>query len=125
MHSTIIPDDSPHPHLHGQVQEMVFPSNLPPTHKYYEFCGEPKSMYAVLEERGLWDSLCAGNSGKPLVGVYAKCKLSDKACNKYARDEVAMLAGEEDNSDIAPKNEKDNIDPMPWSSTCCMQRVIF
>jgi len=54
MHATTIPHDNPNPQLYGQPQEMVFLTDLPLDHKYYEFCGQPKGMRAVFEERGLW-----------------------------------------------------------------------
>ena len=125
MHSTVIPEDNPHPHLCGQVQEMIFPSTLPPTHPYYEFYGQPKGMHVILEERGLWDILCQSNGVKALVGVCADCKLSDKAHDKRAKEEAAALAGED--FDWPPQyadDDDDNVDPILWSSTCCMQRVL-
>jgi hypothetical protein len=44
MHSMIIPDDNPNPHLHGQVQSMIFDDDLPPDDHDHEFHGQPKGM---------------------------------------------------------------------------------
>ena len=79
MHPTTIPDDNPNPKLRGQCQEMVFPIDLPQDHKYYEFHGQPKGMWVVLEECGLWDGLCALNGGKALFSDRSDCKMTQKA----------------------------------------------
>ena len=84
MHPTTIPDDNPNPELRGQRQEMVFPIDLPQDHKYYEFRGQPKGMRVVLEERGLWDGLCALNGGKALFGDCSDCKMTQKAQDALA-----------------------------------------
>ena len=73
MHATVIPNDNLNPELHGQPQDMVFPVDLPSDHKYYEFHGQAKGMKVILEERGLWDHLCALNGGKALLGDCPKC----------------------------------------------------
>ena len=39
MHSTIIPNNNPDPNLRGQIQDMVFPTDLPSTHPHYAFRG--------------------------------------------------------------------------------------
>ena len=79
IHSTIIPHDNPDPNLHGQVQDMVFPKDLPSTHPHCAFCGKPEGMRVVLQERNLWDTLKALNCGKDIVGECSSCKLSKKA----------------------------------------------
>src|SRR6267154_2555325 len=121
MHTTTIPHDNPNPQLHGQPQEMVFPTDLPQDHKYYEFCGQPKGMRAVLEERGLWDRLCTQNGGKALLGDCSDCKMSQKARDALARSAAAQALfdnGEDENA--APE---DNRSPSK-SSTCCMRKVL-
>ena len=50
MHPTIIPNDVPNPAVWGQVQDMIFPNDLPPHHPYFQFCGQPKGMRVILEE---------------------------------------------------------------------------
>ena len=57
MHSTIIPDDNPNPHLRSQVQLMIFNDDLPPDDPDYEFHGQPTRMKQILEEWGIWDEL--------------------------------------------------------------------
>jgi hypothetical protein len=53
MHSTVIPQDNPHPEKCGQVQSMVFLDDLPESDPYFKYCGQAKGMHAVLEERGV------------------------------------------------------------------------
>lgn len=84
MHSTLIPADNPNPGLRGITQDMCFMEDLPLDHQFYEFRGQPKGMRVILEERGLWDGLCAANGGKALVGDCASCKMSQKECDALA-----------------------------------------
>ena len=44
MHSMIIPDDNPNPHLWGQVQSMIFDDDLAPNDPNHRFRGQPKGM---------------------------------------------------------------------------------
>ena len=50
MHSMIIPHDNPDTNLCGQVQNMVFPTDLPSAHPHYAFHEKPKGMRVVLQE---------------------------------------------------------------------------
>lgn len=121
MHATFIPDDNPNPALHGQPQDMIFPDNLPPNHEYYNFRGQAKGMKAVLQERGLWDYLCAQNGGKALLGDCAKCKLSQKARDALARSAAAQsLFDDAEDENTTPE---DNQSP-DKSPTCCMRKVL-
>ena len=121
MHPTTIPDDNPNPELRGQRQEMVFPIDLPQDHKYYEFRGQPKGMRVVLEERGLWDGLCALNGGKALFGDCSDCKMTQKARDALARSAAAQaLFDDAEDENAAPEdNQRPN-----QSSTCCMRKVL-
>ena len=58
--------------------------DLPQDHKYYKFRGQPKGMWVVLEEHGLWDGLCALNGGKALFGDCSDCKMTQKAQDALA-----------------------------------------
>jgi hypothetical protein len=120
MHDTIIPSSNPHPHLRSKPQQMNFPKDLPPSHPYYEFCGLPKGMKAILQERGLYDYLVKLNDGK-FNGTCQECKLSDKTRDQRAREAAAARIGIEE-EDAAWEDEEDlDIDPVPRSETCCMR----
>ena len=121
MHPTTIPDNNSNPELRGQRQEMVFLIDLPQDHKYYEFHGQPKGMRVVLEERGLWDGLCALNGGKALFGDCSDCKMMQKARDALARSAAAQaLFNDAEDKNAAPKdNQRPN-----QSSTCCMHKVL-
>jgi hypothetical protein len=121
MHSTIIPHDNPDPNLCGQVQDMVFPTDLPSTHPHYAFCRKPKGMRVVLQERNLWDTLKALNGGKDIVGECSSCKLSQKACAALARGSAAQSIF--DNAEDEDSPPDDAISPSR-SKTCCMQMVL-
>lgn len=121
MHSTTIPADNPNPALCGMAQDMCFAENLPSDHPFHEFCGQPKGMKVVLEERGLWDGLCAGNNGKALIGDCASCKMSQKAHDALARSAAAQsLFDDAEDENAAPE---DNLRPNE-STTCCMGKVL-
>ena len=122
MHSTIIPDDNPNPHLWGQVQLMIFNDDLTSDDPNYEFCGQPKGMKRVLEERGIWDELVRHNSGKPIPGDCAKCKMSQKEKEKQAREAAESMAGQ----DKEEGTDKDiHHELIVTGKTCCMQRVLM
>jgi hypothetical protein len=121
MHATFIPDDNPNPALRGQPQDMIFPDDLPPDHEHYNFRGQAKGMKVVLEERGLWDYLCAQNGGKALFGDCAKCKLSQKARDALARSAAAQsLFDDAEDENTTPE---DNQSPEK-SPICCMRKVL-
>jgi len=119
MRDTIIPCNNPHPHLCGKAQSMIFEANLPPDHPFYEFRGQPKGMKFVLKERGLWDDLTRQNNGKDIPGDCAGCKLSRKEKEKRAREEEAMMAGQDELEEL----DEDIIIPVTGAS-CCMRKVL-
>ncbi|KAF8139716.1 hypothetical protein EV363DRAFT_1392657 [Boletus edulis] len=88
MHDTTIPMDNPNPLLRGMPQVMVFPVNLPSEHADHAFCGQPKGMQQVLEERGLLSVLERANNGK-VVGECQMCKLLHKAQERLAHEAAA------------------------------------
>ena len=51
--------------FNGQVQSMVFPFDYPNE----AFCGKPKGMKVVLQERGLWDSGLKAFCGKNNISL--------------------------------------------------------
>ncbi|KAG2342076.1 hypothetical protein BDR05DRAFT_949332 [Suillus weaverae] len=117
MHSTTIPTDN----LRGVAQDMCFAENLPSDHPFYEFRGQPKGMKVMLEERGLWDRLCAGNNGKALIGDCTSCKMTQKARDALARSAAAQsLFDDAGDENAAPE---DNLHPNE-STTCCMRKVL-
>ncbi|KIO33525.1 hypothetical protein M407DRAFT_17777 [Tulasnella calospora MUT 4182] len=52
MHDPVIPANNLHG-FGGQPQSMQFPNELPSTHKYAKYSGQPKGMWVILEEQGL------------------------------------------------------------------------
>lgn len=123
MHATTISLDNSNPALCGICQEMIFPSNLPPNHPYYELYGKQKGMKIILEERGLLAYAQTQNDGKPLVDDCHNCKLSQKA-----RDQLAQNAAA---SELFTPNSKDEDTPathiicqLSTSSWCCMQKIL-
>ena len=121
MHSTIIPHDNPDPNLRGQVQDMVFPTDLPSTHPHYAFCGKPKGMRVVLQEQNIWDTLKALNGGKDIVGECSSCKLSQKARDALACGSAAQSIFDDAEDEDSPPD--DAISPLR-SKTCCMRMVL-
>ncbi|KAG1824000.1 hypothetical protein EV424DRAFT_1346241 [Suillus variegatus] len=118
MHSTLIPADNPNPALRGVAQDMCFAEDLPSNHQFYEFRGQPKGMKVVLEERGLWGSLCAANGGKALLGDCASCRMSQKDRDALARSAAAQsLFDDAEDENATPE---DNLRPNE-STTCCMR----
>ncbi len=128
MHDTTIPMDNPNPELRGQHQTMNFPDDLPPTHQYYAFRGQPKGMRIILEERGLYEWMREKNGGRKPVGICQDCKMSQKARDKKAREEAASKIGADDGDDQWEDDddhaEDCDVDPINTSSHCCMQRVL-
>ena len=121
MHATVIPNDNLNPELRGQPQDMVFPADLPSDHKYYEFRGQAKGMKVILEERGLWDHLCALNGGKALLGDCPKCRMSQRARDALARSAAAQsLFDDAEDENTTPE---DNVSP-DESPRCCMRKVL-
>lgn len=121
MHSTLIPADNPNPALRGVAQDMCFAEDLPSNHQFYEFRGQPKGMKVVLEERGLWGSLCAANGGKALLGDCASCRMSQKDRDALARSAAAQsLFDDAEDENATPE---DNLRPNE-STTCCMRKVL-
>jgi hypothetical protein len=121
MHLTNILQDNPDPTLHGQVQDMVIPSNLPSTHLHYAFCGKPKGMRVVLQEQKLWDHLKALNCGNDILGECLSCKLSQRARNALVCGSTAQsIFNDTEDEDTPPE---DTIPPS-HSKTCCMQMVL-
>ncbi|KAF8546588.1 hypothetical protein OG21DRAFT_1479657 [Imleria badia] len=95
MHDTVIPMDNPNPLLRGMPQTMVFPVDLSSEHPDHTFCGQPKGMQCVLEERGLLSVLEWANNGK-VVGECQMCKLSREAQEHLAREVAAAAKGTDD-----------------------------
>ena len=117
MHSTIIPHNNPDSNLCGQVQDMVFSTDLPLTHLHYAFCGKPKGMRVVLREQNFWDTLKALNGGKDIVGECSSCKFSQKARDALAHGNTALsIFNNAEDKDSPPD---DAISPLR-SNTCCM-----
>jgi len=121
MHVTFIPDDNPNPALRSQPQGMIFPDDLPPDHKYYNFRGQAKVMKAVLEERGLWDYLCAQKGVNALLGDCAKCKLSQKARDALARSATAQSLFDDAEDENTTPEDNQSLEKSP---TCCMFKVL-
>ncbi|KIM67450.1 hypothetical protein SCLCIDRAFT_107611, partial [Scleroderma citrinum Foug A] len=94
MHNICIPMDNPNPALHGMQQAMVFPTDLPTGHPDFEFQGQPKGIYHVLEECSLLSVLQEANGGK-VVGECQTCKLSCEAQEQMLH-EAQMLANQQD-----------------------------
>ena len=124
MHPTIIPDDAPNPAVRGQVQDMIFPNDLPPHHPYFQFRGQPKGMRVILEERGILAHVIAQNGGKVLPGDCANCKMSQRARDKAAC-ETAAATSESFYSEINTDDEDSpSLDAYLPTSTCCMRRIM-
>lgn len=123
IHDTIIPIDNPHSHLRGKPQQMCFPTTLPSNDPHYKFAGQPKGMKVVLQERGLWDELVRINGGR-FVGICSDCKMSEKARDQRAREAAAAQIGPETEDAEWVDDADIDIDPIPRSATCCMQRVL-
>lgn len=118
MHDVLIPADNPNPSLCGIHQMMVFPHDLPPSHPYYKFCGQPKGMQRILEERGLLIVLEAANTGK-VVGECATCKLSHKALDQLLREAQAAANEPLEESGNTVLQEIDSN-----RTNCCMSKMI-
>jgi hypothetical protein len=73
------------------MQEMVFPKDLPPSHPYYQFCGQLKGMKVILEECGLFESAKALTGGK-LPGECSFCKSSHEGQERLVREAQSMAA---------------------------------
>lgn len=124
MHSTFIPAKNPHPHLRGQHQSMVFDEDLPPSHSHYNFCGQPKGMRIILEERGLWDALTLANGGKEIPGDCKECKMTQKAKEERALQEAARMAGQDEPEEMDGGLDNDVYMPRVTASMCCMRKVL-
>ena len=121
MHDTAIPMDNLNPSLHGMPQMMVFPVNLPSEHPNHAFCGQPKGMQRVLEERGLLSMLEQANNGK-VVGECQTCKLSREAQEQLAH-EVAAAAATEGTNDIVTNTAGNGVRES-MRTDCCMRKML-
>lgn len=120
MHDTFIPHDNLNPTLRGAHQTMVFAPNLPKDHPDYEFRGQAKGMYRVLEERGLISVLEQANEGK-VVGECRTCKLSREAQERLHREmQGAADAGE----DPAEELGRDVVAIVSNRTDCCMRKLL-
>ncbi|TFK29060.1 hypothetical protein FA15DRAFT_678128 [Coprinopsis marcescibilis] len=127
MHNTKIPNNNLNPELCGKPQTMVFDENLPEDHPFYEFCGQPKGMRQVLEERGLWDLLTARNGGKAIPGTCKMCSLSIKEQEKRAKEVAKAMAGIEEPKEADPDDSDDSGDDTDslTGPTCCMRKPLL
>lgn len=121
MHPTRIPDDNPDPRLRGQLQSMVFDENLPPEHPDYIYCGQPKGMRRILEERGLWDDLVQANGGKAIPGDCAECKMTQKEKEKRAQEAAETMGGQDEEGET---EEDRTFLPPVTGKKCCMRQVL-
>jgi hypothetical protein len=118
MRDTVIPMDNPDPEKRGKIQKMIFPEDLPHTHPYYKFRGQPKGMKVVLEERGLLHDLQKANSGK-LQGECKFCKSSRETQERLVREAQVIAAGGEE-----PEGALEDVLHVATSHTCCMRKVL-
>ena len=118
MHDTCIPMDNPSPAFHGMQQAMVFPTDLPTGHPDFEFQGQTKGMYHVLEECGPLSVLQEMNGGK-VVGECQTCKLSCKAQERMLREAQEAI-------DRHHEPVEGHLDVLQESSrmNCCMQKML-
>jgi len=77
-------------------------------------------MKYILKERGLWEELTRLNAGKENTGDCSACKLSRKEREKRAREEEAVMAGQDE---LEEQEEEDCTVPLT-GSTCCMRKVL-
>jgi len=118
MHDTFIPMDNPDLSLRGVHQMMVFAQDLPPEDLDYQFRGQPKGMFRVLEERGLISVLEEAN-GK-VVGECQMCKLSRKAQERLHHEAQAVAEGGEE-----PTEETaGNVVLSSRRTNCCMWKLL-
>lgn len=113
MHDTVIPRNNPHG-LGGQPESMQFSKELPSTHKYFKYAGQPKGMQVILEERGLV------KPSKKIVGVCKDCKESRSRkpqIEGLSPVEEALIDDEEEGDDT---EEEEDTRP----KICCMQRIL-
>ncbi|KIJ43225.1 hypothetical protein M422DRAFT_253429 [Sphaerobolus stellatus SS14] len=118
MHNTIIPMDNPHPHLRGQIQQMVLPKNPPKKNQNKKNQAKQKGRKMERKKRGLLAMLTEINGGK-LVGECKFCKSSREAQDKLLHEARATLAGEEEPDELI-----EDILQASISSTCCMSKAL-
>jgi hypothetical protein len=128
MHDTYIPIDNPNPLLHGVHQTMVFPHDLEPGHPDYQFRGQAKGMYCVLEEHGLVSVLEAANQGKA-VGECQICKMSHEAREQMQREAQAVAEGGKELAVevVAGNGYRDGggvVDSDSRRTDCCMRKML-
>ena len=120
MHPTIIPNNAPNPAVQGQVQDMIFPNDLPQHHPYFQFHGQPEGMRVILEEQGIFAHAIAQNGGEALPSNCANCEMSQCTQDKAAHETAAAtteLFYSKTNTD-----DKDSLSLGAYllTSTCCM-----
>lgn len=110
--------DNLHPELHGKLQKMNFPCELPHDHLDYKFRGQPKGMQRVLEECGLVSILKAANKGKA-VGECQTCKMSREAQETLHRKALAAAQGGDKPDKLHAQLVRESL-----GVNCCMQKML-
>jgi hypothetical protein len=86
MHNTIIPT-GPH---EGENQTMVLPADCTELDKDGKpLAGQAKGMEWMLQECGLLQEMVKNSKNEKVVAVCKKCKVSQEACEKAAKEAKA------------------------------------